>query len=512
MKKFDGLQLSFYLLKNRAENGYAPMMCRIQAQGDKISKKLDVSVCVKQWHQKEQIYETRAKNYKEVRTTMDEMQRHFNEVVKRLQIAGIPEIIENYRMYDKDEVVKVKKETLMEMFDFHSEFSEHILSDATKSSYMTARTSVLIFLKMKYKRDDIYLNEITLDFAHSFYNFMVNNEIKEIGYDNGKKRKKRPCGAEGALMTVKKIEVILRLAVKHEFLLRDPFANFSVPHKRNQRGWLESEEIKKLMALTIKKGSQKNLARDMFLFCAFTGTAYIDMCKLTKDNIVVGIDGNTWLKYKRQKTHVEAFVPLTEIPKNIIAKYEDSYKEDVTKLIPCIAISKYDYWLNLLGKEIGASIKLGSHIARHSFAVAALENGIPIETVSKFLGHTDIKTTQIYAKVTFDKVRKESGNLMNAFDRMNREVMTEKNNPTVARELGVTEKRSFRVETGGECSNRVVINLSAAEMKSGAPMRLVTVVDGKEVEINLRLEVGHQGFKNEESFGEKTGERLMKIG
>ena len=171
------------------------------------------------------------------------------------------------------------------------------------------------------------------------------------------------------------------------------------------RGFLSEEELQLLMKTPMKNKSYE-LVRDLFVFAAFTGLAYSDIKNLTKNNLQTFLDGHLWIITRRQKTNVDSNIRLLDVPKRIIAKYEGKTGDDRLFAVPsnwsCNNILKN------IGKQCGFKIKLTFHVGRHTFSTSlTLAKGMPIETVSRILGHTNIKTTQIYAKITNEKVSRD---------------------------------------------------------------------------------------------------------
>lgn len=137
--------------------------------------------------------------------------------------------------------------------------------------------------------------------------------------------------------------------------------------------------------------------------CCYTGLSYIDLCNLTKEDIKLAFDGKLWIMIKREKTGVDSNVPLLEIPKQILAKYEGKMKGG--KLLPVISNQKMNEYLGEIAEVCQIDKRITFHLARHTFATEiCLTQGVPIESVSKMLGHTNIQTTQIYARVVDRKL------------------------------------------------------------------------------------------------------------
>ena len=148
----------------------------------------------------------------------------------------------------------------------------------------------------------------------------------------------------------------------------------------------------------------------LIVFYRFTGLAYIDVAGLTQDNIRKSFDGNLWIMTKRQKTNTDVNVPLLDIPLKILAKYKNNLPNKV--LLPVLSNQKMNSYLKEIGDLCGIDKNLTFHLARHTFATTiTLAKGVPIETVSKMLGHTNIQTTQIYARITNSKISNDMEDL-----------------------------------------------------------------------------------------------------
>lgn len=191
----------------------------------------------------------------------------------------------------------------------------------------------------------------------------------------------------------------------------DPFANFRFHTQKVNREILSQEEIDKIYQ---KKFSTERLnqVRDIFIFQAYTGLAYIDVYNLTENEIRLAYDDQLWIMTEREKTGEPVNVPLLEIPLAILDKYKKTREKNNGKLLPVSTNQKMNEYLKEIATICGIKKKLSTHIARHTFATTiALANGVPLESVSKMLGHRSIKTTQIYAKILDKKVSEDMGNL-----------------------------------------------------------------------------------------------------
>lgn len=205
---------------------------------------------------------------------------------------------------------------------------------------------------------------------------------------------------------------MVNLAIKLDWLEKDPFANFKKHFDKVERQCLTSEELSLLEKKVFKIERLKNV-RDMFLFCCYTGLAFIDLAGLTPDNIVTGIDGGLWLYTSRAKTDTSVRVPILPQAKRIMDQYKDNPKAQSSGTVfPVLSNQRMNGYLKEIADICDISKKLTFHIARHTFATTVtLSNGVPIESVSRMLGHTSIRTTQLYAKVLEKKVSEDMGRL-----------------------------------------------------------------------------------------------------
>ena len=193
----------------------------------------------------------------------------------------------------------------------------------------------------------------------------------------------------------------------------DPFANYKIRLEKVDRGYLTEDEIKIILK---KKMVSERLekVRDVFIFSCFSGLAYVDVANLKEDNIRKSFDGNLWIITKRQKTNTDVNVPLLDIPKMILEKYKGKLPNG--KVLPIISNQKLNAYLKEIADVCGIKKNLTFHLARHTFATTTtLAKGVPIETVSKMLGHTNIETTQIYARITNNKISNDMQGLDKKF-------------------------------------------------------------------------------------------------
>jgi site-specific recombinase XerD len=207
---------------------------------------------------------------------------------------------------------------------------------------------------------------------------------------------------DGTVPLLGRISRVVKIAINNGLLRNDPFIDYEFITSPIVPKSLTSAELKKLMKRKLSRPNL-NFIRDMFLFSSFTGIAFSDMRNLTDRNLSIAEDGVQWVHLKRKKTGTPCHIPLLEIPLQLIEKYRGIAEEG--KLFPMISCSKTNIYLKRIATECGIDKRVTFHTARHDFAtLVTLSKGVPLETVSQMMGHKCFRTTQIYAKLTRQKI------------------------------------------------------------------------------------------------------------
>lgn len=393
-------RILFYLKRNAPKsNGLVPVMCRITVNGkiSQFSCKLDVDE--KHWDVKTGRMTGRSVVALEANRMLDKIRVGINKAYQDI--------------CDKDNYVTAEKvrnaflgmgmnhETLLAVFRQHNEdYAKQvgkIKSQRSYWKYCTVYNHLSEFIRQRYKVSDIALKELAPAFITDFELFL--------------RTEKNHCTNTiwSYMMPFKRI---IYMSINNGWLQRDPFYAYSITKEETKRGFLSKEEIKMLIEGSFKKKSYE-LIRDLFIFCCFTGLSWTDMANLTKENLQTSFDGHLWIKTNRQKTGTETNLRLLEVPLRIIKKYEGCSEDGKLLPVPCYPNCKNG--IKVIAKECGIEKNVTWHMSRHSFATTVcLSNDMPIETLSKMLGHRSIRTTQIYAKITAEKVSNDMEKLSQA--------------------------------------------------------------------------------------------------
>lgn len=307
------------------------------------------------------------------------------------------------RFLGQDELHK----TLKELVKYHNTTMDSVLKYGTMKNYYSTERYLHRFLSDKFSSPDVYLKQLN-------YRFIVDFEQYLLNYRPEKARK--TCSNNGAMKHLERLMKMTNLAVKLEWLEKDPFHQYKLNFQKHNRSYLSERELQLIEETTFKAGYEK--VRNIFLFSCYTGLSYVDVKELFQEQLVLGIDGNYWLHTKRAKTDEIVKIPLLPKAKAIIEKYADEMKNSPSgKLLPVFSNQKVNSYLKVITKACGIHKNITFHSARHTFATTVtLSNGVPIETVSKMLGHAKLTTTQIYARVLEKKVGEDMQNLMDLFE------------------------------------------------------------------------------------------------
>lgn len=302
------------------------------------------------------------------------------------------EVITPEKLKNKVLGITERGRMIIEVFQQHNDQMNALVGQEyailTSRRYATTLQHTREFINWKFRVYDIEINKLNYEFIADFEFY-----LKSV----------RKCGHNSAVKYLSNFKKIVLQCVKKGWLPKDPFYGFNMATKEVVRDILTQDELQRIWQKQFKTERLK-VTRDIFLFSCYTGLAYVDVHRLSRSDIGIGVDGQQWIFSTRQKTETPFKIPLLPIPLEILHQYKDHPQCLVNeRLLPVWSNQKLNEYLKEIGELCGISKKLTYHMARHTFATTVtLNNGVPIETVSKMLGHKNIKITQRYAK-TLDK-------------------------------------------------------------------------------------------------------------
>ncbi|WP_159517988.1 site-specific integrase [Sunxiuqinia indica] len=379
--------------KSRAD-GKCPVYVRCTMDGQRFELSTGLFIIPDFWDDKVQQIKGKNEESKTLNKRLDKLATKIQDAFNVLDST-----MDEFTIIDlKDKVLGRRKSTgLMDIFNYTVRDVESKVgvdySKGTYSHYKTTRDRLGEFVLQKFKRSEIPVSMVNLDFIYSLDTYL------KIKYD---------LKPNSVLTYHKHLNKALKNPLALKSNIENPYEIFTPTRNKTNRDYLTLREVETLRKKPLKT-FRLSLVRDIFVFACYTGLAYAELEGLSFDNIYQGDDGNDWIIDDRSKTENRFRVPLLPEAKQILKKYE-YYSENNTerKLLPIRSNQKMNEYLKELADICGITKNLSMHVARHTFATSVtLANGVPIETVSKMLGHTSIKTTQIYARIVDSKISKD---------------------------------------------------------------------------------------------------------
>ncbi|TNE81411.1 MAG: site-specific integrase [Bacteroidetes bacterium] len=391
-----------YALKSRINRlGTVPLYLRITVNGQRREVSLNRRVPLSLWNDSSESVKGGTEEARILNTFLQMKKSEAHRVYNLLMAEGNEITAEALR--DRLSGRVPHRYTVMEVYDKKLNQIKSLIGKGytltTYRKYQGTQRKVQNFLRRQGKKD-INLNDLNLAFVTGFDLFL-----------------RETCENNSAIKYHKTFKAVLNFALAHEYMKRDPYLNFKCVIKETHRIVLTDEELERLRAKRIDI-LRLQIVRDVFLFSCYTGLAYADVAGLTNKNLITGIDGKTWLDFTRKKTQHNVHIPLLDPALEILDRYKD-FPPSVAKgvLLPVLSNQKVNSYLKELADICGIRKNITFHLARHTFATTVtLSNGVPLETVSKLLGHRSIKTTQIYSKVVDMKVLNDFNRLRSVLD------------------------------------------------------------------------------------------------
>ena len=385
----------FYPKRNDADKrGKAPLYLRITVNGKRSELSTQRKVNLSKWDSTKEVLQGRTAETRELNMHMSNIRTKLFKLYDKLQDENweitAPMLKEAYLGKKKPEKM------LLEIFQEHNDQVDKLVgkdfSAGTAERYRTAKKHVEEYIAREYKKADVLVKDVNHKFITGFEYY-----LKTV----------RKCSHNTAIKYVVNFKKIIRIAYANDWITKDPFINWKVRLKNVEREFLSDEEIQQLLDTEFHTPRLEHV-RDIFVFCCFTGLAYADVKKLGKNDINKGIDGENWINTSRTKTKSKANIPILPIAQMILDKYEDSPFLLNETVLPVLTNQKMNAYLKEIANISGIKKNLTTHLARHTFATTVtLTNGVSIESVSKMLGHKNLRTTQHYAKILNRKVSED---------------------------------------------------------------------------------------------------------
>jgi len=387
------LKVLFYLKKNQEKkNGLCAVMGRIHVGKTMAQFSLKIDADTKLWDAKAGRLKGKSVFANEANKQIEKINlliyTRYNEAIRlgrTFTATDLKVVVQG--------VAKAQESLCAYLGNMNDKLAARVGKDralGTLTSYKYYHALLIEYLQTKYKLDDISFKALNYSFIEDYVHFL---------------RVTRKLAVRTTINAVSRLREAISEAIDEGIIGRDPFFSFELESPVTKHRNISREDLEKIMAAEFKNGTTA-ITRDLFVFSTFCGLAYIDVKNLTYDNIVKQEDGSSWIMTHRQKTGSASNIRLMEIPLALIEKYRNNRTQG--KVFPVPIYHTVLNHLKKIDKQCGLQRNLSYHMSRHTFAsLITLSEGVPIETVSKMLGHQDITTTQTYAEVSMDKILKD---------------------------------------------------------------------------------------------------------
>ncbi|TNJ46101.1 site-specific integrase [Tamlana fucoidanivorans] len=402
MRTTHTLNVHFWLKKVSIKNdGTIPIYARIWIDSSPVDISTKEAVLEEHWNLERARVKSRTKYAKVINNALDDIQAKIKIAYKQLIEEGrvISAKAVKSRFLGKDKAVL----TLNDIVRYHREHELKKLAKGTAKNYAATEKYLNRFIKEVYKTEDLLLTNVDYSFIVNFDNYLRNCTPLV---------KSQPLKNNGIMKHMERLQKFMTLATNHGWIKVHPFASYKLKFEAYDCPFLDQKELNAIKNLEIEKPGMR-LVRDVFVFSCYTGLSYIDVKQLTVQNIVTGIDEEQWLNLRRQKSRIATKIPLLDEAKAILDTYVNyPNNQNNFALLPVYSDQKMNKYLKVIAKSCGVEKNITFHVARHTFATTvALLNQVPIETVSKLLGHTKLSTTQRYARVVEKKISQDMNKL-----------------------------------------------------------------------------------------------------
>ncbi len=386
---------NFQLKKSKArEGGKCPVYLRCTLNGERFELSTGIFVSPELWNNNRQEPKGNDEEARAIRSRLVRIRSKVQNAYTQLETSE-----NHFSALDLKQKLQEKHARigLIALFDFVIKDMEARLgidySEGTIKHYKTTRERLQEFLKIQFKRQEVSVGTVDYSFLKAMDTFL---------------KQRYRIKTNTAVTYHKHLKKVLNTAIASNYISTNPYERFKIVRTNGHRDYLNWQELD-----LIKSGKFKTrrlaLVRDLFLFACYTGLGYAELSKLSREHIHAGDDGNDWIIIDRNKTDARCRIPLLNEPKKILRQYKGLPECEVTgKLLPVNSNQKMNEYLKEIADVCGINKNLSMHVARHTFATTVtLTSGVPIETVSKMLGHASIRTTQIYAKILDAKIAED---------------------------------------------------------------------------------------------------------
>lgn len=401
MKAQNTFGIRFIIRKNKMVDGKAPIYASVTINGKRVEISMKHYIALEDWNSQKGQGKGMSSEVIQLNQYLLQVKSRLVEYYRQIQLQDQVPTAELL----KNQFLGVTKErpTLLKLIEYHNQSMQGVLATGTLKHYSTTERYLKLYLKKKYKVQDYALADLSYEFITNFEYFL--RTYKPVD-------RQKPIGNNTVMKHIERLRKMVTMGARMEWIEKDPFTHYKLKFHKTSREFLTAEELESIeeKAFSIPR---LQFVRDLFVFSCYTGLAYIDAVQLKPENISIGIDGENWISIHRQKSRQPVRIPILPKAQEVIDTYRDHPSAiNANCVFPNISNQKLNSYLKEIADLCGIRKPLTFHIARHTFATTVtLSNGVPLETVSKLLGHSSIQMTQIYAKIVEQKVSQDMSNL-----------------------------------------------------------------------------------------------------
>jgi site-specific recombinase XerD len=383
----------FYLNKAKSASGKAPIYLRLIICRKKAEMATGLMIMAKEWDSDKQ----RATKNQVINASLNEIENRLYQVV-----MGFNKNNEAYSAIDLKEQLVNRTPDDHFLLEYFQKFVDKLkianeVEKSTIKSYDKAKWYLTEFIRTKYNKEDYKIGQIDYSFVSEFDLFLLESGLQRNTITKHEK----------------KVKSVLLKAQREKLIVENPYQDFKLKSTSGKRQFLTQQEIDSIINHSLAENESLKRIRDIFIFSVFTGLRFTDAMNLKSDQIKTDSDGSCFLEIYQNKTSEPVMIPIFPQAMEIIKKYQSVEKNITGKVLPHISNQKLNAYLKTIADLCGIDKPLTHHIARHSCATTILlSNNVPIEAVSKWLGHTSIKTTQIYAKISPQYLKQVANNIV----------------------------------------------------------------------------------------------------
>jgi integrase/recombinase XerD len=368
----------------------------ITVNGDRTEISIKEIIKTKDWDSAREMVRGKSIEVKSVNNHIDDIRYRIKEKFRFLEEKQCDITAETIKeAYLGNHSIQKSRHSLCELLNYHSKIEGEKLKGGTLKNYVVTEEYLKRFIKQKFCADDLPLSKLNYEFITELEYYIRNNLLKT--HD--------PCLGNGAIKHLERLKKMVNWAKQLQWIPANPFADYQLSLKRYKRPKLIIDELIRIENQQFNT-NKLTYIKDLFLFGCYTGLAYADVMALKPENFENDSDGNLWCKIYRQKSEELSPIPVLNAALLLMKKYKDHPKAIISGTVfPYVSNQDVNRNLKIIGEICGIQKYMSFHLARHTFATAVtLKNGVPLETVSKMLGHAKITTTQIYTEVDEEKI------------------------------------------------------------------------------------------------------------